>query len=151
MRFLTTILCFGLSLAFGLSLVAGAAQAETFEVKMLNGNERGSMLYEPDYLVIEPGDTVKFVVAQRGHNAASIDGFLPEGAKPFKGQMNQEVEVTFTVPGVYGVKCTPHYDMGMVMLIQVGKGPLDPGIVPPSIPKGAAQRFSDIIARAKAQ
>jgi pseudoazurin len=138
-------------LALGLSLVASATQAETYEVKMLNGSERGSMLYEPDYLLIEPGDTVKFVVAQRGHNAASIDRFLPEGAKPFKGQMNQEVEVTFTVPGIYGIKCTPHYDMGMVMLIQVGKGPLDPSILPPNMPRGASQRFSEIIARANAQ
>lgn len=145
MQFATTFL------ASGLSLVAGAAQAKTFHVKMLNGNEHGSMLYEPDYLVIEPGDTVKFLATQRGHNAASIDGFLPEGAKPFKGQINQEVEVTLTVPGLYGIKCSPHYDMGMVMLIQVGKGPTDQGKVPANLPQEPAQRFSDIIARANAQ
>lgn len=145
MQFTTTFII------FGLSLVAGAAQAETFHVKMLNGNEHGSMLYEPDYLLIEPGDTVKFLASQRGHNAASIDGFLPEGAKPFKGQINQEIEVTHTAPGLYGIKCSPHYDMGMVMLIQVGKGPIDHGQVPPNLPKGPAQRFSDIIARANAQ
>nr|WP_249730243.1 plastocyanin/azurin family copper-binding protein [Chelatococcus sp. YT9] len=28
--------------------------------------------------------------------------------------------IDFTETGFYGVKCTPHYDMGMVMLIQVG-------------------------------
>jgi len=138
-------------IALGLALVAGAAQAETFHVKMLNGNERGAMLYEPDYLMIEPGDTVKFVATQRGHNAASIDGILPAGAKPFKGQINQEIEVTFTVPGLYGIKCSPHFDMGMVMLIQVGKGVVDPGQVPANLPKGPTQRFSEIIARAKAQ
>jgi pseudoazurin len=145
MQFTTTFL------ALGLALVAGAAQAETFHVKMLNGNEHGSMLYEPDYLVVEPGDTVKFLATQRGHNAASIDGFLPEGAKPFKGQIDQEIEVTFRIPGLYGVKCSPHYDMGMVMLIQVGKGLIDQGQVPANLPKGPTQRFSEIIGRAKAQ
>ena len=28
--------------------------------------------------------------------------------------------VTFDKPGVYGIKCTPHYGMGMVALIVVG-------------------------------
>ena len=27
--------------------------------------------------------------------------------------------MTFTVPGVYGVKCLPHYAMGMVALVVV--------------------------------
>jgi pseudoazurin len=30
------------------------------------------------------------------------------------------VSVTFDVEGVYGVRCVPHYSMGMVALIVVG-------------------------------
>ncbi len=45
---------------------------------------------------------------------------LPEGAEAFKGKINQDVTVTFDVEGVYGVKCMPHYPLGMVALIQVG-------------------------------
>lgn len=71
------------------------------------------------------------------------------GAEPFKGKINQEIEVTLTVPGVYGIKCSPHYDMGMVMLIQVGKDSIDESAILVDLPAGAAKRFSDIIARAK--
>ena len=35
--------------------------------------------------------------------------------------MNQDVTVKFTAPGLYGYKCLPHFGMGMVGLIQVGK------------------------------
>ena len=45
---------------------------------------------------------------------------MPEGAAEFAGKMNEEVAVTFDLPGVYGVKCKPHYGMGMVALIVVG-------------------------------
>ncbi len=38
----------------------------------------------------------------------------------FAGKMNEEVTVTFGQPGIYGIKCKPHYGMGMVGLIIVG-------------------------------
>ena len=41
-------------------------------------------------------------------------------ATPFLGKVNQDVAVTFDKPGVYGVKCLPHYGMGMVALVVVG-------------------------------
>lgn len=75
-----------ISLTLGLSLLAGAAHAETFEVRMLNGNEHGSMIYEPEHLIIEPGDTVKFKAAVKGHNAATIDGFIPPGGRAVQRQ-----------------------------------------------------------------
>ena len=43
-----------------------------------------------------------------------------EGPGGFKGAISKEVAVTFTVPGVYGVKCTPHFALGMVALVVVG-------------------------------
>ena len=46
---------------------------------------------------------------------------IPDGATPFEGKLNEELSVTLTVPGVYGVKCKPHYGMGMVALIEVGE------------------------------
>ena len=39
---------------------------------------------------------------------------MPEGAKAFKGKINQEIAVTFDAPGTYGIKCAPHFGMGMV-------------------------------------
>jgi pseudoazurin len=103
--------------AFG---VAGAAQAAEVEVKMLNKGAEGVMVFEPALVKIAPGDTVKFVPADKGHNAESIDGMVPEGAKPFTGKMSEGLSVTFDTAGVYGYRCKPHYGMGMVGLVVVG-------------------------------
>ena len=101
--------------------MAGAASAAEHEVKMLNKGEKGAMVFEPDFLKVEPGDTVKFLVTDKGHDAQSIKGMLPEGVEGFKGKINQEVTFTVEKEGVYGVKCTPHYAMGMIMLIVAGE------------------------------
>ena len=100
--------------------LAGAASAAEVEVKMLNKGSTGVMVFEPAMVTIQPGDTVKFVAADKGHNAESIETMLPEGAKPFIGKINEEFAVTFDKAGVYGFKCKPHYGMGMVGLVVVG-------------------------------
>tara|TARA_R100000935_G_scaffold58848_1_gene98541 strand:- start:4103 stop:4597 length:495 start_codon:yes stop_codon:yes gene_type:complete len=100
--------------------LSGAASAETFEVHMMNRSENGTMVFEPSSLRIAVGDTVKFIPTDKGHNAESIEGMEPAGAEPFKGAINEEIDVTLTEPGFYGVKCNPHFGMGMVMVIAVG-------------------------------
>lgn len=140
MRYLPTLLL--------VAVLASPALAETHYVKMLNGNDLGGMVYEPEFLTIAPGDTVKFLATQRGHNAATIDGFLPNEADGFFGKINEEIEVALTKEGFYGVKCSPHYDMGMVMLIRVGRAKLLDLSLPEGMPPGAMKRFSEIIARA---
>ena len=140
----------GLALSATLLLAALPAQAETFQVKMLNRNSTGPMVYEPEFLKVKPGDTVKFLATTNGHNAASIDGMLPAGAQPFKGKINEEIEVTFTESGLYGVKCLPHYAMGMVMLIQVGDADPSRMQVPDAVPARAKKRFAEIVTRAQA-
>ncbi len=87
---------------------------------MLNRGASGAMVFEPEVLHIAVGDSVKFIATDRGHNAEIIKGMLPDGAEGFKGGINEEIEVTFTVPGAYGYKCAPHFTMGMVGLIVVG-------------------------------
>jgi pseudoazurin len=81
------------------------------------------MVFEPGLTRIAVGDTVIFTPTDKSHNAESIKGMLPDGAEPFKGKVNEEISVTFTVPGIYGIKCAPHYPMGMVALVQVGDVP----------------------------
>jgi len=103
-----------------LLLLGAAAGAAEIEVKMLDKGTEGVMVFEPALVKIAPGDTVKFVATNKGHNAETIKGMLPEGAEPFVGKVNQEIAVTFDKPGVYGVKCLPHYAMGMVGLVVVG-------------------------------
>jgi pseudoazurin len=100
--------------------LAGSAAAAEIEVKMLDKGAEGMMVFEPALVKIEPGDTVKFVGTNKGHNAETIKGMLPADAAPFVGKINQDIAVTFDKPGIYGVKCLPHYGMGMVALIVVG-------------------------------
>lgn len=108
---------------------------------MLNRGDEGAMVYAPAYLKVAPGDTVKFLASTKNHNAASIDGMIPEGAEPFKGKINEEIEVTFDVEGIYGIKCSPHYTMGMVMIIQVGERVATPADLPEKLPGRAKKRM----------
>src|SRR3546814_3227784 len=103
-----------------LLILPTAALAETYEVKMLNRNMTGPMVYEPDHLSIAPGDTVKFLATDKGHNAAVIEGMLLDGAAALKGNINEEVAVKQTAEGLYGVKCSPRFAMGMAMPTEVG-------------------------------
>lgn len=105
----------------GLALLGGHALAADYEVKMLNRGETGVMVFEPALVEVAPGDSVTFVATDISHNAETIEGMLPEGAEPFVGSMNEDITVTFDEPGVYGVKCRPHYGMGMVALVVVGE------------------------------
>ena len=100
--------------------VSSFAAAETFEIKMLNKGAAGKMIFEPAYLAINVADTVSFVPTSKGHNAETIKGMIPAGAEKFKSKLSKEFSVTLTSEGIYGIKCTPHYSMGMVALIQVG-------------------------------
>lgn len=104
-----------------ISAVAFAAHAETHEVQMLNKGEKGLMVFEPDFIAAEPGDTITFIPTDKGHNAETIKGMIPEGAESFRSKINEEFSVTLDEEGVYGIKCTPHYGTGMVMAIQVGE------------------------------
>lgn len=100
--------------------LASGASAEEHVVRMLNQGSTGPMAFEPAIVRIAPGDSVRFVPTDPGHNAESIPRMLPAGVRPFRGGIGQEFTVTFTTPGVYGYKCLPHYAMGMVGLVIVG-------------------------------
>lgn len=95
---------------------------ETHMVEMLNkepdGRER--QVFNPPVIKIAVNDSVNFVSTDRGHNSASNKDMLPEGAEEWKGDINGDVEIQFTVPGVYGYHCTPHQSAGMVGLVLVG-------------------------------
>jgi pseudoazurin len=110
-----------LATAAVLMTMAGGAFAAEVEVKMLNkGTEGGMMVFEPALVKIAPGDTVKFVATDKGHNVESIKGMLPADATSISGKSGEDLSVTLDKPGVYGVKCLPHYGMGMVAMIVVG-------------------------------
>lgn len=138
----------------GVSLLMGSglsvhASAETFEVKMLNRGEKGPMVFEPDFLEITAGDRVRFVPTHKSHNAATVEGMVPEGVEGFKSRINDEFETGFDKPGFYGIKCSPHYGMGMVMLIKVGDATLPQSYRTVDMPARAKPRFEELFERAE--
>lgn len=106
-----------------------AAGHTVHEVQMLNkdpDNPRARQVFSPRIIVVKPGDAVNFVATDKGHNSASVDDMIPEGAEAWNGRINEDVEVTFDTPGFYGYQCTPHATAGMVGLVIVeGEGMMD--------------------------
>jgi pseudoazurin len=100
---------------------AAPAWAETIEIEMLNRTEDGRvMAFSEELIEVEVGDIVRFVPTDKGHNAQSVKGALPDGQEAFKGRINQEIEVEITAPGLIAVICQPHVTVGMAALIMAG-------------------------------
>ncbi|MDF7679692.1 pseudoazurin [Enterobacteriaceae bacterium ESL0689] len=127
--------------------ISTSAFAQTYEVLMKNRGAAGPMVYEPDYLAIQPGDSVKFIRTHKSHNAASIAELSPAGYKGFVGKIDEEIEVKYDQPGFYGIKCSPHYAMGMVMMIKVGDATLPDSYRAFKAPGVANKRFQQIYSR----
>jgi len=132
-------------------MAAGSAAAAEHTVKMLNSGPDGAMVFSPSVVKAKPGDTVRFVPTDPGHNAELIAGMAPTGVTFPRGAMNKELVVKVTTPGVYGFKCTPHYSMGMVALIQVGAGPNRAAVeaAAAKTPGLAKKRFAAMFAKLK--
>jgi pseudoazurin len=128
-----------------LSLVSLPAFSETYEVKMLNKGEAGAMVFEPHFIAAKTGDTVKFIAVDKGHNAETIKGMVPEGQEPFEGKLNEEIDVQLTAPGMIGVKCKPHLGMGMVMVIQVDGAEAPADFLEAKMPGKAKKTFEKIL------
>ena len=138
--------------AAALVLMAAPAMAANFEVQMLNKGADGAMVFEPALTKVAVGDTVTFIPTDKSHNVETIKGMLPDGAEPFKGKASEETVITFTVPGAYGLKCGPHYTMGLVALVIVGDAPatLD-AVKAVKNPKPAQARLDAAFAQLTAQ
>lgn len=101
-----------------IAMAAGVANAAEHEVKMLNTGKDGTMVFEPGFLKVAKGDTVKFVPTDLGHN--SVSTHVPDGGPTWQGEMNKAVSVTLNTEGVYVYLCVPHTVMAMAGVIQVG-------------------------------
>jgi pseudoazurin len=130
-----------------MATMASYAAAADFEVHMLNKGKDGVMVFEPGLTKVAKGDTVTFVPTDKSHNAETVKDLLPEGARPFKGKMNEAIKVTFDVEGAYAVKCAPHVGMGMVALVVVGDASANiDAIKSAKLPKKARERLDADIA-----
>jgi plastocyanin len=96
--------------------------------------------FDPIGLLIEPGQTVRWVTEANVHTSTAYhpanDGHalrIPEAAEPWDSgylvEPGDQFEVTLTVEGVYDYFCTPHEIAGMVGRIIVDR-PSGPGTLP---------------------
>lgn len=112
-----------------LGAVPARASGTIHDIQMLNtdpSDPARKMVFSPRLLAIEPGDTLRFLPTNPGHNSQTINGMVPDGAEGWRSVLNREFEVQLTVPGFYGYVCLPHQAMGMVGLVVVrGEGMLD--------------------------
>ena len=141
------------TLAAVLALIAAPLPvvARDIVVHMKNRGADGVMVFEPSFVKATPGDTVRFVPTDPSHNAETLAAIWPQGAAPIKGAMNREVILTVRAPGLYGIKCMPHYSMGMVALVQVG--PANPATLAAAravkLPPLAGRRLTSALAKVK--
>lgn len=110
-----------------LLFTATIVSADTHELKLvkqvfdINAKKADEMYqFKPDFMQIETGDTVKFLGTVGRHTVHSVPGMMPEGAKKIAIMPHRPNEVTFTLPGVYGLQCKLHQRHGMVAVIVVG-------------------------------
>ncbi|KMS56729.1 pseudoazurin [Sphingobium cupriresistens] len=127
------------------------AAAKEIVVQMKNQGADGSMVFEPSFVKAAPGDTIRFKPTDASHNAETMANMLPAGVTPMKGGMNKEAVLTVGKSGLYGIKCMPHYSMGMVALVQVGK--VTPADIAAAravkMPPFAAKRMTAALAKVK--
>ena len=103
--------------------VASPAAATIHEVEMRSTVTRGGevelMVFDPPFLRVEVGDTVRFVPADPGHSVQS--SFVPDGAIEWSSGLDETLEVVLHTEGVYLYRCDPHLVLGMVGVLQVGE------------------------------
>ena len=102
-------------------IISIPVNAADHTIEMLSSSNGQMMVFKPAVLKINPGDTVTWKATNPGHNTASIEQMSADPALKWNGKNNEELKITFTKEGVYGYKCTPHYILGMVGVISVGK------------------------------
>ena len=131
-------------------VIAFASEAKVYEVKMLNKDSTGqTMVFEPSFLKIEKGDSVKFLPTDKSHSVQSLKEGTPAGVAEWKGGMNKEITVKFDQEGVHVFKCLPHFVMGMVGAVQVGAPKNLAQIKALSFRGKAKERFAKVISQIK--
>jgi len=128
-----------LMLAAALSLVSVPAFAAEHIVRMLNQGDDGTrMAFEPSVVQAKVGDTVVFKPEDGGHAVASV--IVPDGADPWEASLNEEAQITVTVPGVYMFKSRPHFAVGMIGMIVVEGADANRSDIDAFKPRGSLMR-----------
>ena len=148
----TTMSLLGATAASALLPVAALASGEVHEVQMLNRHpdDNENFVFYPDIVEAHPGDTIRFVAVDKGHNAVTYDDMLPDGAEDWKSRLNKTVDVVVGAEGAYGYYCQPHEALGMVGLVLVGDASINYASLKDAKLRAPLEkkRWEDILARA---
>ena len=114
------------ALISGACLMSAAtlAVAETYEIDQVIDlsamTPEEVYRFEPDFLWIEPGDTLRILNSTGNHTVTAIEGMWPDGVDLVDIEHKPVADVTLDVPGVYGFRCKVHGRHGMFALVVVG-------------------------------
>jgi plastocyanin len=122
------------------ALIWPARAGAVIEIRMRSDPLGTQVAFDPTGVLIEPGQTVRWVNEANVHTSTAYhpdnDGHalrIPKAAEPWDSdyliEPGDRFEVTLTVPGVYDYFCAPHEMAGMVGRIIVGQ-PAGPGTLP---------------------
>ena len=129
----------------GAAIVAASASHATraatgvVEIHMRSDAEGSHVGFDPVGLLIQPGETVRWVCDANVHTTTAyhpVNGRhslrIPRAAKPWASDLllpSEAFATILTVEGVYDYFCSPHEQAGMVGRIIVGR-PAGPGSLP---------------------
>jgi len=105
--------------------------AQTHVITM-ETKDTGIPMFEPKYLLIQPGDTVVWrnLDSDVSHNIVAEPNSIPKGAylfaSPLLETVGKEWSHQFSHVGTYHYHCHPHAAKGMIGTVVVGReSPLD--------------------------
>jgi len=129
----------GVAIAVAIARHAARGATGVVEIHMRSNAEGSHVGFDPVGLLIQPGQTVRWVCAANVHTTAAYhpanDGHslrIPRAARPWVSDFllpGETFAVVLTVEGVYDYFCSPHEQGGMVGRIIVGR-PAGPGSFP---------------------
>jgi plastocyanin len=129
----------GGALLAGAVLPAARRAGAVVEIHMRSDPEGAEVSFDPIGILIEPGQTVRWVCDANVHTTTAYHPKnrnhslrIPEGAVPWASdylRSGRHFEVRLVVEGVYDYFCMPHEMAGMVGRIIVGKA-VGPGTLP---------------------
>jgi pseudoazurin len=99
-------------IAAGILVVSANVNAEEHVIKA------AVTKYIPMVVYAKPGDTITWT-NMAGHDTASLNGMIPEGAEAWHSTMGENYSITVEKEGAYIYKCTPHVSLGMLGAIVV--------------------------------
>ncbi len=131
--------------------------APIVEIQMRGNADGSAVWFDPVGVLIESGQTVRWINADRGNSHTSTAYHpqntdhprrIPAAAEPWNSDYllpDQTFELRFTAAGVYDYFCIPHEIGGMVGRIIVGR-PGGPGARSPAkdIPAAARAAFPSV-------